>query len=145
MGANKTDKAIERMTRAAGGLREIDLNFDNKTGIKVKPSSHSHKSSKDDEQQIITDLMNLKPFSSIEGRKHDAFPDASSNTLAALDKDAFHEWLKRHQKNFLMHAPVEDDVNNDDHFVLHDIFSCNTVHYKPVVLSSCCVVLCRVS
>ena len=66
MGANKTDKAIERMTRAAGGLREIDLNFDNKTGIKVKPSSHSHKSSKDNEQQIITDLMNLKPFSSIE-------------------------------------------------------------------------------
>jgi hypothetical protein len=114
MGANKTDKAIARMSRAAGGLREIVLNFDNKTGIKVKPSSHSHKSSKNDEQQIITDLINLKPFSSIEGRRHDAFPDASSNTLAALDKDAFHEWLKRHQKNLLMHAPVEDDVNNDD-------------------------------
>ena len=34
MGANKTVKAIERLSRAIGRLREIILNFDNKTGKK---------------------------------------------------------------------------------------------------------------
>ena len=114
MGANKTNKAIERLSKAIGGLREIIQNFDNKTGNKAKPSLHSHKSSKNDEQQIINVLINLKPFSSIEGRKHDTFLDASSNTLATLDMNAFHEWLKWHKKNLLMSAPIEDDIDNDD-------------------------------
>ena len=77
--ANKTNRAIERLSKAIAGLREIIQNFDNKTGNKAKLSSHSHKSSQNDEQQVINVLINLKPFSSIDSRKHNTFPDASSN------------------------------------------------------------------
>lgn len=89
MGANKTDKSIERLSRAAGGLDEIIRNFDEQVGVKARSSSHSHKSSTYDEQQVLGDLIQLKPFLSIENRKHDCFPDASSDTLATLKWDAF--------------------------------------------------------
>ena len=113
MGANKTNKAIERLSKAAGGVREIIGNFDNQAGIKAKPSSHSHTSSNNDEQQVIEDIANLRPFSSVQGRKHDAFPGASADTLATLDYDAFHKWLIKHKKNLLMRAPVDDTATDN--------------------------------
>ena len=109
MGANKTQKAIERMSRAVGGLKEIVENFDSQMKIRSKSSSHSHRASTNDEKQIIADLQKLKPFESSSGRKHDAFPHASSDPLASLDKMAFQKWLKKHKKNLLFHAPIEED------------------------------------
>lgn len=51
---------------------------------------------------------------SLGGRKHDAFPDASSSTLATLDKNDFSEWLELHKKNLMVSAPVAEDIDNDD-------------------------------
>lgn len=108
MGANKTDKSIERMSRAAGGIKSIIENFDLKMGIKEKQSSHSHKKSTTDELKVIEDLQKLKPFTNVSGRKHDSFPSASSNLFASLDNETFTKWLKKHQKNLLLHAPIEE-------------------------------------
>lgn len=112
MGANKTPKSIERSSRAAGGTMTIVKNFDSSMGIKSKSSSHSHKASVKDENIIIDDLMELKPFEHVENREHESFSDASSDTLHTLDYDAFCEWLERHKKNLLKRGPV--DVSSDD-------------------------------
>jgi hypothetical protein len=115
MGANKTPKAIERFSKAAWGEAEIITNFDVAMKIKKPASSHKHKSSEKDENIILADLLQLKPFESIDGRFHEGFPSASSNTLAALNEKAFHDWLKKHKKNLIKHGPIEmDDDDSDD-------------------------------
>ena len=114
MGANKTPKAIERLSRAAGGTMKIVKAVDSALGIKAKSSDHSHKTSLKDENIIISDLVGLKPFKYIEGREHEGFPDASSDTLNTLDYTAFHEWLNRHKKNLLKRAPVDSSSEDED-------------------------------
>ena len=117
MGANKTPKAIERLSRAAGGTMKIVEAVDSALGIKVKSSEHSHKTSIKDENIIISDLVGLKPFDYIESREHDGFPDASSDTLHTLDYTAFYEWLNRHKKNLLKRAPVDSSSEDEDEII----------------------------
>ena len=117
MGANKTSKAIKRLSVAEGGIMEIVNKFDLATGIEAKSSSHSHKSSLKDENIIISDHLRLKPFEIIDGRQHEGFPAASSDTLSTLNYEAFHEWLKRHKRNFLKHVPVDLCSKDEDEIV----------------------------
>ena len=49
MGANKTEKAIQRSSKAAGGVKKIMEAFGKQVSIHRKSSSHSHKSSLEDE------------------------------------------------------------------------------------------------
>ena len=118
MGANKTNKSIDRVSRAAGGSAEIIENFDEVVGIKKKASSHKHKSSEKDESLILSDLLPLKPFVSINGRFHEGFEDVSSDPLATLDKAAFNDWLNKHKKNITRDGPV-DALEDEDEFNLH--------------------------
>ncbi|XP_028407915.1 uncharacterized protein LOC114530546 [Dendronephthya gigantea] len=113
MGANKTEKAIERMSKAAGGIRKIVDVFENQASIKQKSSAHSHKSSLEDEKKVLADLRKLKPFSYVQGRSHTTFAGISSNPLCAFDEEKFSEWLKRHQKNIALHFPVVSDLDSD--------------------------------
>ena len=87
---------------------------DSALGVKAKSSDHSHKTSLKDESIIISDLVGLKPFKYIEGREHDGFPDASSDTLNTLDYTAFHEWLNRRKKNLLKRAPIDSSSEDKD-------------------------------
>ena len=81
---NKTPKAIERFSKAAWGAAEIIRNFDVAMKIKKSASSHKHKSSEKNANIILADLLQLKPFESIDGRFYEGFPSASSDTLTAL-------------------------------------------------------------
>ena len=74
-----------------------------------KASSHKHKSSEKDESLILSGLLPLKPFASINGHFHEGFKDASSDSLATLDKAAFDDWLNKHKKNITKYGPVVED------------------------------------
>lgn len=119
MGANKTEKAIERVSRAAGGVRKIVYVFEDQASIKPKSSAHSHKSSTEDEHKILADLRKVKPFSQTPGRSHKSFVGISSDPLANLDEEKFCEWLQRHQKNIAIHFPSQslDDLGSDDEVI----------------------------
>ena len=78
MGANKTEKAIQRMSKAAGGVRKVVNVFEDQALSKAKSSAHSHRSSSDDEKKISTDLNKVKPFSPQPGRTHASFTKLSS-------------------------------------------------------------------
>ena len=63
MGANKTNKAIDRSSRASGGgERQIAESNDQQVNRPVHVSSHSHQSSVLDDKKIVADLRTLKPF-----------------------------------------------------------------------------------
>ncbi len=114
MGANKTDKAIQRMSKAAGGVRKIVDVFEDQVGITPKSSFHSHRSSSEDEKKILTDLQKLKPFTKTPGRSHSSFFGISSDPLKDLDEQKFCEWLQRHQRNIAIHFPAIDDADIDE-------------------------------
>ncbi len=114
MGANKTEKAIQRMSKAAGGVRKIVNVFEDQASIRPKSSAHSHRSSSEDERKIQADLRKLKPFSQVPGRSHASFPQISCNPLEGFNEAKFGEWLRRHQKNIAVHFPTVDDVNSED-------------------------------
>ena len=68
MGANKTEKAIERASKASGGV--IVEAFEKQVYIHPKSGSHTHKSSADDEKLISRDLRSLRPFMEEDSRYH---------------------------------------------------------------------------
>ena len=78
MGANKTKKAIERVSRAAGGV-------EHQASIKEKSSAHLHRSSTEDENKTLTDLQKIKPFHKTPGRSHKSFVGISSDPLEKLN------------------------------------------------------------
>lgn len=116
MGANKTDKAIERASKAVGGVRKVVQNFEAQAAIHAKSTAHGHKSSSLDELKILKDLHNLKPFTYESGRKHTSFPSVSSDPLCDLEEGKFNDWLKRHKKNLLYNVPTMEGYaeNNDE-------------------------------
>ena len=110
MGANKTEKAIGRMSKAVGGVRKIVDVFDDQASVRRKSSAHSHRSSSRDESKISSDLHKLKPFSFAGGRSHTSFVGISSDPLEDLNEESFCEWLKRHQRNIALYFPTVDDT-----------------------------------
>ena len=92
MGANKTDKAIDRASRAAGGQWKIVENFEQQVGRGVQHSSHSHKSSATDESKVCRDLRDLKPFAFVPNRNHDSFPDIMADPWPTLNEEYNNGW-----------------------------------------------------
>ena len=115
MGANKTDKSIERASKAVGGVRKVMQNFDAQVAIHAKSTAHGHKSSSSDELKVLKDLHNLQPFTHKNDRKHTSFESVSSDPLYDLEEVKFNEWLKRHKKNLLYNVPtVDGDLESDE-------------------------------
>jgi hypothetical protein len=100
MGANKTAKAIERASKACGGVWEIVEAFENQVNIRPKSGSHTHKSSTDDEKLISRDLRGLRPLKKEEGRSFETFVGISHEPTHSLDKVKFKEWIDRHKKHY---------------------------------------------
>ena len=113
MGAIKTDRAIERASKAVGGVRKIVENFDNQICKHPKSSQHSHKSSSSDEKVILNDLRQLRPFTTQANRAHQSFLNMSSEPLQSLNNREFCAWLARHKRNMMAYAPMEDDAEDD--------------------------------
>lgn len=115
MGANKTDKAIDRASRAAGGQRKIVENFEQQVGRGVQHFSHSHKSSATDESKVCRDLRDLKPFAFVPNRNHDSFADIMADPWPTLNEE-YNKWVARHKKNLLLNAPIgqEDEEDEED-------------------------------
>ena len=59
MGANKTEKAIGRASKASGGVAKISEAFEKQVKMHQKSTAHSHKSAADDEQLISKDLCSI--------------------------------------------------------------------------------------
>ena len=105
MGANKTDKAIDRASRAARGQWKIVENFDQQVGRGVQHSSHGHKSSATHESKVCRDLCDLKPFAFVPNRKHDSFPNIMADPWPTVNEE-YKKWVAWHKKNLLLDAPI---------------------------------------
>ena len=105
MGANKSDKAICRASKASGGVSKIVEGFEHQVSMHPKSASHTHKSSIGDEKIISLDLRDIQPFKKETGRVFESFSNIPHDPISSLDKVKFAQWIDRHKKNILMHYP----------------------------------------
>jgi hypothetical protein len=114
MGANKTDKAISRASKASGGVTKIVESFEKQINIHRRSSTHSHKSSSDDERLILADLRAVRPFDQEDGRSFESFVGISYDPTDQFDAAKFEQWIAKHKGNILMHYPVSGDESSED-------------------------------
>ena len=114
MGANKSEKAIQRAIKAAGGVRHIIDVFGKQASVHRKSSSHSHKSSSQDEKIVMTDLRRLRPFHQVNERKLESFENISHNPTSSFNEEKFVGWINRHKRNMLLHFPSQENDNEED-------------------------------
>ena len=74
LGANKTERAIERVGKAIGTLAPLLESFDQKVNVKDVSGSHRRASMKKDIEEVVNELTTHAVFSTIHGRKHPTFP-----------------------------------------------------------------------
>ena len=78
MGANKTEKAISRASKASGGVSKIVETFETQVNMNSKSSMHTHKSSVDDER--------IRSFQKKKGRMLTSFPDIPCDPVKTFDQ-----------------------------------------------------------
>lgn len=117
MCGNKTLKAVERSSAAAYGLNKIIQSYDITSNIPPDSTSHTHTSTEQDFNKIITLFHNKAPFSNQPGRAHRSFPTISKSPLDQLDVSLLHSWLTRHKrqlaKNYHPSWDDDDDLIED--------------------------------
>ena len=114
MGANKTERSIERATRASGGVKKVVESFDKQARIHRRSSSHSHKSLVNDETIVHGDLRQLRPFKPVDGRVFESFKNISYNPTHTFQRERVVAWVEKHKDNILMHFPVSPDVDDEN-------------------------------
>lgn len=97
MGPNKTFSSISKICKATSGIKEITENYDKELEKHAKSVQHATANSKNDEIEIIEELLRVKPFDSIPDRFHASFCNIKSNPLRYLNVSDFHKWLDNHK------------------------------------------------
>lgn len=99
MFSNKTEKNITMRSCAISGMRDIAHNFDAASGVTIRTTKHSAKSSAGDETILLEDLRRLRPFQP-KARYHSKFRNILSSGTEELKVQHYHEWIKRKKYDF---------------------------------------------
>ena len=102
MGPNKTQKAMERASKAAAGVEQIVNRLNTVSDVKRVSQAHIHKSAKEDEVMMVQDLRMIKPFERKPGRKHAHFDKIQAMPTSGLDMKILFIWLEKHKKKIAM-------------------------------------------
>lgn len=73
LGANKTEEAIQRSTRALGTIVPVLEQFDGENNMTASSGAHKRASTEKDLSIIVRELQKSKVFDTIPGRKHSSF------------------------------------------------------------------------
>ena len=100
----------------SAGVEQIVTKFDVESKLHKQSTTHTSRSSKDDENVMIKDLMKLQPFHTSPGRYHDSFMNIEASPLVGMDMQKFFIWLDEHKRNIAMdqnetNTPSPNDEN----------------------------------
>lgn len=126
LGANKTEKAIKRVTNAADAIAAMSSSFDKVVKVSSPSGRHCKHTSEEDKQKISTTLREVRPFCRTPGRLCTGFPTINKTPFSKIDTQLMTEFLKRNITRICMgqaihveeeeeeEEEVEDDVDNND-------------------------------
>ena len=113
MGANKTPKAVQRISQATAGIEAVANTIDKISFVPKRSCAHTYKATASDERAIIHLLQDLKPFDCSTAREHSNFKDISFSMLNKLDMNKFCDWIKKSQKKLSQH-PLYRNIYADE-------------------------------
>ena len=98
MHSHKTQHNIERKTGALGCLSDLINNYDNASCVLRRTKRHKPASEEGDELSMAEDLHTLAPFSPVEGRSFQRFPNIGASMLSHLEYNHFLSWVSNRSK-----------------------------------------------
>lgn len=107
LGANKSQKAIQRIGKAIGTVSVSLQNFDAISNVPAESGAHTTRSSEKDLLKIIKELAKTKVFSTIPERKHKSFGNMKTNLIRCLSESDLKKWMIDH------YATVLDQNHNN--------------------------------
>lgn len=96
LGANKTEKAIDRVGKTIDDLRGALDNYDKENNVRDTSGAHTCKSSTKDMSKVLDELLQKDVSEIIPGREHKAFCKLKPNLIKTLDKDSLDDWMTMH-------------------------------------------------
>lgn len=101
LGANITDKSIQRIGRSLGKVTKIEQAFDAQNGISMDSGKHPRKSEQEDLTKIMDHLNNAQVFSRQPGREHPHFPNFTANPFKKLSFETLKVWMQQQAKHLI--------------------------------------------
>lgn len=89
LGANKTEKAIIRCSKAADTIAEICEKVDNMVSLKKSGSKHQMPDAEKDEGELSRSLRQLRPFNKTSGRICIGLSDVAISPMKKIDQSDF--------------------------------------------------------
>lgn len=114
LGANKTERAISRVTSAADTFANICSKFDESVQLKPKSARHSKQINEQDQNVIYKQLRKLRPFHHSPGRKLKGFSNVKTMPLAVPDMPGFHTRLNQIISRLARNLAVAVDAEEED-------------------------------
>ena len=112
LGAGKTDKALERSSKAAPVITSVEEAFKTMAGVRSKSNRHVRKSMVGDISLLCENLRKIKPFQVQVGRKTDTYRDIKSSVLSSLDKYKLREFMLRHSRRSISRVYVAEEAED---------------------------------
>ncbi|XP_066931058.1 uncharacterized protein [Clytia hemisphaerica] len=100
MGANKSLKSIEKICKATNGIKDIVESFDQEISVEHGSSHHTTRDSLEDEKEIISDILEISPFTYTGPRAHENFPDIKRVPQRYLNYVEFAKWVEDKKKEW---------------------------------------------
>lgn len=105
LGANKSQKAIQRIGKAIGTVSLSLENFDTISNVPAESGAHTTRSSEKDLLKIIKQLAKTKVFSTIPERRHKSFANMKTNLIRSLSELDLKKWMTDHYATVLNQNP----------------------------------------
>ena len=93
LGANKSEKAIQRTGKAIGTLTSTLDKFDAVNNVPAVSGHHTVRSCEKDLSKVIDQLVKSQVFDLKPGRKHKSFPNMKANCIRNLSEKELKEWM----------------------------------------------------
>lgn len=103
LGANITDKSIERAGRCLKRLERTLQQYDSENGVKEISGMHTKHSMATDLNRMLSELTKCAVFSCRPGRAHRNFPKFLPNMIKQLNQQKLLNWMQDHMNKLVMY------------------------------------------
>lgn len=114
MGANLTEKALQRAARSVSTLHSVCKQFDSESKVPVTSSAHSVRSDKSDIQKVVSAVLSNDILTKISGRHHSNFRNMRLNPLWSWKKDDTITWIDKKKRDIIKFRGITIDEDEEE-------------------------------
>lgn len=114
LGANKTEKALMRASKAAPVANKIVENYKSLLGVKESDGRHKSKCDKEDVNLVVNLAQSAKAFDFVPSRAMEYYHKCRSSAFVQIDKEEYSKHLSTVVNRIQRGAKLDDLFDEDD-------------------------------